>query len=90
MSAQRVNKAARHILILTAILFVLLLSSINIGNYLTPKKVLGAKISAIDNTDFFWQDFLKQNPKYIPGWIEIGRLDKVTEIDPNYLIESGM
>jgi len=87
MSAKRVNKAARQLLIFVAALFVLLLSAINIENYQAPKKtekVLGAEIQA-NSDQKFWQDLLTKNPNYIPGWIETGRMDKVKEIDPNYL-----
>jgi len=53
-------------------------------------KVLGATtvISKIEleNEKFFWEEFQKINPTYIDGWIELGRLDKVKEIDPNYFI----
>jgi hypothetical protein len=84
MSAKKVNRAAIELLIFVAALFVLLLASVNIKNYLTPKKVLGAKIQP-ETTEGFWQDFLAKNPNYIPGWVEIGRIDKVKEIDPNYL-----
>ena len=85
MSAKRVNQAARQLLIFTAIIFILLLTSTNIGSYLTPKKVLGVE-TQIDLEEKFWQEFLDKNPNYIPGWIEIGRNDKVKEIDPNYLL----
>lgn len=85
MSAKGVNKVAREILIIVSALFVLVLTSINIENYLSPVKVLGAEIQA-DSKEVFWTEFLNKNPEYIPGWIEIGRTDKVIEIDPNYLI----
>ena len=52
---------------------------------MTPKKVLGVE-TQIDLEEKFWQEFLDKNPNYIPGWIEIGRNDKVKEIDPNYLL----
>ncbi len=80
------NSVARELLIYTFILFLLVLTSANLTNYLEPKKidVLGAETQNQD--EVFWNDFLTKNPNYIPGWIEIGRLDKVTEIDPNYLL----
>ncbi|MCX6703939.1 MAG: hypothetical protein NTZ07_00655 [Candidatus Woesebacteria bacterium] len=84
MSAKKVNRAAKQLLIFAAALFILLLASVNIKNYLAPKKVLGTKIR-VDATEKFWQDFLARSPNYIPGWIEIGRIDKVKEIDPNYI-----
>ena len=85
MFAKKVNQAARQLLMFTAIIFILLLASANIGSYLTPKKVLGAE-TQVNLEEKFWQEFLDKNPNYIPGWIEIGRTDKVKEIDPNYLI----
>jgi hypothetical protein len=85
MSAKKVNQAARQLLMFTAIIFVLLLASTNIGSFLTTKKVLGIE-TQINLNEIFWQDFLDKNPNYIPGWIEIGRNDKVKEIDPNYLL----
>jgi len=91
MSAKKVNKTVIELFIFVATLFVLLLSALNIKNYLAPKKtvkVLGAETITDPETSSgqrFWQDFLKNNPGYIPGWIEIGRTDKVKEIDPNYL-----
>lgn len=83
MSAKVVNKVSRELFIFVATLLILLLSIINIENYQRPKKVLGIETQIVSN-DTFWQDFLKENPNYIPGWIEIGRLDRVREIDPNY------
>ena len=85
MSAKRVNKAAVELLIFVSALFILILTAANIENYQTPKKVLGAE-TQINTTDKFWQDFLIKNPNYIPGWLEIGRTDKVKEIDPNYIV----
>ncbi len=85
MSAKRVNKIAKEIFIYVFLLFILLITSINIDNYLVPKetKVLGSKTE--NKEGVFWQDFLTKNPDYVPGWIEIGRTDKAREIDPNYI-----
>jgi hypothetical protein len=87
MSANKVNKVARQLFIYVALLFILLLAAVNIENYQTPGKpvkVLGTE-TQINNDQKFWQDFLSKNPNYIPGLIETGRLDKVKEIDPNYI-----
>jgi len=80
------NKTSKELFIYVALLFVLLLVSINIDTYLKPvtTKVLGAETQ--NKEDVFWQDFLSKHPDYIPGWIEIGRIDKANEIDPNYII----
>ena len=64
-----------------------MLSLVNIKNYLSaetsPKKVLGAETET-DVTLDFWNNFLTENPEYIPGWLEIDRADKAYSIDPNY------
>ncbi|KKS96207.1 MAG: hypothetical protein UV71_C0001G0081 [Microgenomates group bacterium GW2011_GWC1_43_13] len=83
MFTKRVNKVIRQLLVFIAALFVLLLSAANIESYQSPKKVLGAE-SQVNSNDKFWEEFLEKNPDYIPGWIEVGRIDKVNEIDPNY------
>lgn len=89
MSAQR---PAIYLLFCIATITLLLLSALNIENYLAPKKVLGTEIestgSEINSEEIeFWEDFLSKNPDYIPGWIELGRYEKVKQIDPNYFQE---
>jgi len=87
---KKINSNIEHIIIYTAILLILLLTAFNLQGYLGEKKVLGASIvQAADNFKpqadrAFWEDFVNKNPNYIPGWIELGRMDKVREIDPNY------
>ena len=85
MSAKKVNKAVIEIFVFVAALFVLLLTVVNIDNYKAPQKVLAVE-TQINSDDKFWEDFLTKNPDYIPGWLEEGRIDKVNEIDPNYLL----
>jgi hypothetical protein len=80
---KNVRSASLEILVITTTLFVILLTIINIENCLTPNKVLGAETSS-DSDQQFWTDFLTKNPEYIPGWYEVGRIDKAREIDPNY------
>jgi len=65
------------------IITLLLLSALNIKSFLTPKAVLGIEDTNPVNEDY-WREFLEDNPDYIPGWIELGRFDKVKQIDPNY------
>lgn len=88
MPAHKVNKKATEFFLFVALLLILLLTSININNYLSPKKVLGSSIENIQEENF-WGNFLIKNPNYIPGWIEIGRLDKAREIDPNFKLDTG-
>lgn len=67
------------------IFILILLSAININNYFTPKQVLGERIEVEDKDKEFWQEFLTKNPKYLPGYIELGDVKKVKQLDPNFL-----
>lgn len=88
--SKKPNSNIEQIIIYTAVLIVLLLTAFNLQNYLGDKKVLGVSVSmAHENIEsisdrLFWEDVVEKNPSYIPGWIELGRMDKVREIDPNY------
>jgi hypothetical protein len=86
MSATQINKASKDLFVIVAVLFVLYLTAINISNIFKPKEnVLGVETQ--ENTDQeFWEDFLTKHPNYIPGWVEIGRTDKVKQLDPNFLL----
>ncbi len=75
----------REYLVYFFIIFLVLLSSFNVASYLTPKKQTVLGIVTSNDEGVFWYKFLKDNPDYIPGWIEINRPDKVANIDPNYL-----
>lgn len=66
------------------LLMLLYLTYLNIRNYYLPKTVLGISTSTQVSSYDFWNEYLKNNPNYVPGWLEIGRADKALEIDPNY------
>ena len=85
MSAIKVNKSVKELLIYISLLFVLLLTSINIDGYLKPKVVKILGVETENKNEEFWKDLLTKNPNYIPGLIEIGDTEKAKEIDPNYL-----
>lgn len=76
----------KSVLLYLFIVFALLISAVNISTYLKPIKVLGAETQETNSQVAFWQDFLSKNPSYVAGWIEIGRMDRVREIDPNYVM----
>lgn len=62
---------------------LLMLSAVNINNIISEKKVLGA--GSHNNVELeFWEDFLLENPNYIPGWVEINLNDQARSINPNY------
>lgn len=81
-----VKEISKELLIYAAILFILLLTSININDFLAPKNVLGIKSSKETSYQEFWGNFLSENPNYIPGLIETGQTDKASRVDPNYII----
>lgn len=88
--SKKINNNIELVIVYTAVLIILLLTAFNLQNYLGDKKVLGVSVS-IDTKNTksisdraFWENMVDKNPNYIPGWIELGRMDKVREIDPNY------
>lgn len=82
---KKVQEVYKELIIYVLCLLSLLLSSVNINRFLTPKKVLGVATEKKVSEREFWEDFVNKNPNYIPGWIELGRQDRVREIDPNYI-----
>ena len=83
MPAAQKQQYPVYFFLLVSAITLLLLSALNIENYLAPKEVLGIEIQS-DTNEEYWIDFLQEHPNYIPGWIELGRYDKVKQIDPNY------
>lgn len=80
----KIIKGKNYLFIYIISFIILILTIVNLNNYINPvkTKVLGVETS---NTEgIFWYNLLKDNPDYIPGWIEIGRTDKIKLIDPNY------
>ena len=84
----KVNKNTKLLLILFGAFILLTLSLVNIKNITSTKEVLGIETQENINREF-WDNFLNENPDYIPGWLEIGRQDQAFAIDPNFRKESG-
>lgn len=70
-----------HLLYINVAVIVLLLTIFNL-QHLKGKEitVLGA---TTDNT--YWEEMVKKHPTYRDAWLELGRMDKVEEIDPNFI-----
>jgi hypothetical protein len=80
---KRINKNTYYYLVTIAVMFALIvLNYVSYTQGSKNKRVLG--VFTTNNTGVFWYQFLQKNPSYIPGWIEIGRIDKVKKLDPNY------
>lgn len=76
-----ISQELQSFLYINFALFILLISFFNLSQIKkrAEVKILGAKT---DNS--FWIDFVAKHPTYRDGWIELGRIDKIKEIDPNY------
>ncbi|QQG41912.1 MAG: hypothetical protein HYV90_01205 [Candidatus Woesebacteria bacterium] len=88
MSDKKVKQNFVRFIIYSLLLLVLFLSAFDISVFLRLKtKVLG--VSTPGDEQSFWTDFTSNHPNYIPGWIELGRMDKVKEIDPNFKLDTS-
>ena len=74
------RKELNNLFYITAAILILLLSIFNLQNINKKQiKVLGA---TIDNS--YWEEMVIKHPTYRDGWVELGRMDMVKQIDPNY------
>ncbi len=69
-----------YLLSALGILVSLILISLNIKAYLSQKRVLAAEtqdeeISQLKKEASFWEGFLSQNPTYLPGWLELSKIE---------------
>lgn len=74
------RKELFNLLYITSAILVVLLSIYNLQN-IDNKQV---KVLGTETNNLFWEDFMQKNPTYIDGWAELGRMDIVKQIDPNY------
>ncbi len=88
MAKKKLNfkKELTFLLYITFVFLILLLSIFNLQNINKKPvvKVLGIEDEVTYDDKSFWQDLVVKNPTYRDGWIELRRLDKIKEIDPNY------
>lgn len=75
------NRGLLYLFFYLSVVNLLLLSSINLQNYLGPKKVLGSSTELFDDSYElqeeinFWKTFVAENPNYIDGWIQLADLE---------------
>lgn len=77
---ERVKKGVLFLCSCCAVFLLLLLSGLNLNSYLIRQKVLGTKAavpseSTITQEKLFWENFLKENPTYFDGWIELAKIN---------------
>lgn len=77
------SKDLQFLFFISSTILIILLSILNLEkSHKKVSNVLGAQ--TIDNNEEFWKGFLEKNPEYIDGWLELGEIEKVKKIDPNY------
>lgn len=68
------------ILFINLTVIILILSIFN----LTIKPKTKTVILGVSDDKTYWEELVNKHPTYRDGWVELGRTDKVEEIDPNY------
>ena len=80
MAKKNFDKDLQTLLFINITVLILILSFFNLlSNKKSKVQVLGTE----SNNDY-WVEIVRKHPTYRDAWIELGRLDKVEEIDPNY------
>lgn len=65
----------KSLIALLTVILVLTLAFANLRAYFTPKMILGLGTEVKrEEEKVFWEDFLKKNPTYIDGWIELAQI----------------
>lgn len=76
------TKDLEYLFFINIIIIVLLLSIFNLQSYKKGEiKVLGATTN-----NSYWEEIVAKHPTYRDAWVELGRMDMVKRIDPNYLL----
>lgn len=69
------------------IIFAVLILLLSIFNLQKLKRKEIVTVLGTETNNLFWEDLVAKHPTYIDGWVELGKMDKVSEIDPNYFQE---
>jgi len=85
MARHNFKKDLDFLLFATLSVLILLLALFNLQNInkKTSKEIM---VLGAETDNLFWEDFMLKHPTYIDGWIELERMDKVREIDPNFTL----
>jgi hypothetical protein len=79
-------KNKKQVIKFAVVIIILFISAINLNFIFETKKVLGIQTVEPENNNIsYWKEFIKSNPNYLPGYIQIGEIEKVKRLDPNYL-----
>lgn len=75
-----VKKELNNLLYITLAILILLLSTLNLST--KPKQEI--KVLGVTTDNSYWEKMVIKHPTYRDAWIELGRMDKVKQIDPNF------
>lgn len=75
------DKDLESLLYINIAALIIILSMFNLLN-MNKKQV---KVLGIKSDNSYWTEFVIKHPTYRDAWVELGRMDKVKEIDPNYI-----
>ncbi|WKZ25345.1 MAG: hypothetical protein QY322_03050 [bacterium] len=73
----------KDLLVLIYINLAILIILFSLFNIQSHRNKEVAVLGATDNSDY-WEEITLKHPTYRDAWVELGRMDKVYEIDPNY------
>lgn len=78
---KKFDKELQTLFYINLAVLILIISAFNLLNQKKKEvQVLGAETDSS-----FWQEFVIKHPTYRDGWLELGKMDKVKEIDPNFV-----
>lgn len=65
-----------HYIYCLVIIIFLLIAGININNYLSSKKVLGASIdiTPLQNEENYWQNLVSKTPSFTDGYLQLAKI----------------
>lgn len=75
-----VKKELNNLLHITLAILIILLSIFN----LSVKQRKEIKVLGTTTDNSYWEEMVIKHPTYRDAWIELERMDKVKEIDPNF------
>ncbi len=81
MAQKNFDKDLQTLLFINITVLILFFSFFNLIK--SEKKAV--QVLGVESNNDYWIEITKSHPTYRDAWIELGRLDKVKEIDPNYI-----
>lgn len=81
--AKRKNNFKQDLINLIYINLAILVILLSIFNLQNKKRSTVTVLGASDDLSY-WEELVEKHPTYRDAWVELGRMDMVEQIDPNY------